>query len=893
MTDPSPPNGAPASAPISFGRAVAVAAAAFAATWAAGLLAAGFAASVGLLVLGWAAWRGVLRSPQWVMAEATWLVVGVILKLAFLEAMPAAPLPVFAGMLLVSYGAQLFCDLRAFARTEDGRRTPPVTYAVSFALTTTLCAATELFRAARADYPGFLGIFLAMTLAASLFLLLVVWWDWTKKAFGSLTMAVTLLSLIGVGSIVGTFVIQHMPEESVEAHYDKFMNGEGAAPVNARYLFRDPAVEWSDADDARRVAMNEKFGAGQGDRWRKIVLHDRVKAAKQAEAQKWVAAHRDELHRFYELCESTQASRIFKSWYYNALLVLLAFTVVGVMARRFPFEKKDAGWVSTHAGIVFTLICLAGSDLLVRDGFVQLAPTARPGESGLPTETQSFEDLLDGGRSKDFGWTLRLVRTSADWYQSLVVSFAGDDGRVAAQQTYPVLPGKVIELERPSKDAPPRYKVEILDVLERCRPANVGYREGAAPSFTALSLRVEEGGQSFERWIGGEESTLPLPGGVLRLVVAENSDEEAAAAAPSMPAGAGAIGFIRVVADGGELARVPATSGEKTEFASGGKTWRVTVGDVSLDARLYLAERSKPAAERTPIERQAPGVGVAFVTVVADSGPELRAVAFSGESAELGNEQMANPELKKAGLRFYLDLVAPMEMRLVVRPDGSVVLVDEVRGTVKPPRPLHAGELLPLPETVPAVAVGEVVRNAEERFDVVRLPPETDAEYMRNGLSGVNEQEGAPAVRVRVHEQGSAPYERLIVGADPWGRPMIVASRDRRLRLELVSTDESMYRSAVQALDSRGNVLGEHVVRVNTPFRMGGYEFYQNQFEWNPQRGGPMSAFRVKYDPMVPWIYFGFVLIAGGVIVLLWFPGQRAFKLHAHLTRLPEAGPGG
>jgi len=85
-------------------------------------------------------------------------------------------------------------------------------------------------------------------------------------------------------------------------------------------------------------------------------------------------------------------------------------------------------------------------------------------------------------------------------------------------------------------------------------------------------------------------------------------------------------------------------------------------------------------------------------------------------------------------------------------------------------------------------------------------------------------------------------------------------------------------------------VLGEHVVRVNTPFRMKGFEFYQNQFI-RPDQGGPVSVFRVKYDPLVPFLYLGFAVVSLGVIVMLWLPGQRAFKLHAHLARLPEEGP--
>jgi len=875
---------------ISYGRAMAIATALFIVVCFAGMLSspASYALWVVVGMFGWLIPSRVQRSQQMVMAWVTWLVLAVVLKLAFLEKLPATPLAVFAGILLIEYIAQLLVDLRAFANAGD--KTPPVTYAVTFALAPVLAVAAELFRAARTNYPHVLGVFLAMVLAASLFLLLVVWWDWTKKAFSSLKMAVTLISLIGLGSVVGTFVIQHTPEEPAPAHYDKFMNGEGAAPVNARYLFKDPDVEWSAADEARRVAMNDKFGPGQGDRWQKDTIHQRVKAAKGVEARKWVAANEVGLHDFYEFCESTEFTRIFKSWYFNALLVLLACTVVGVMIRRLPYELRDAGWVSAHSGIVFLLVCLAASDTTVRDGFVQLAPTARPGESGVPTDAQSFDDLFEKGRPRDFGWTLRLVRTSADWYQSLIVSFVDENGADVAHEEYPVLAGKTVELERPSKDAPPRYRIEIEDVLDRCRTANVGFREGKESGPSAVSFVVHEGETEFERWVLAGESPMALPGGVLRFLVAATPEDEKRFAAPALAPDAGAVGFLHVVADGKDVAKIPATTGAKSDFSFGGKTWHVVVGEVSLDAKLYLAERARPAAERTPIDRQAPDVGVAFATLDADGMPQQRAVAFGGEGADAFNEQMANATLKSAGLRFSLELVVPMEMRLVAKSDGSLVLFQENRDGVAPPRVVRTGDPLPLVGGGPSVSVGAFVKNAEERFDVAPLPPETDEDYMKNGLRGVNEQEGVPAIKVRVTEDGAAPYEKWLLGGDPWGRPMIVPSRDGRLRMELVSTSESMYRSAVQAIDSHGNVLGEHVVRVNAPFRMRGYEFYQNNFV-RPDQGGPLSVFRVKYDPFVPWIYVGFVLVAAGVIVMLWFPGQRAFKLHAHLSRLPEEGP--
>jgi hypothetical protein len=852
------------------------------------------AAGTAVAFVAWAARRGVLRAPALVMAEVTWLVLGVVLKLAMLETTSAAPLAALLAILLVQYLAQLASDLRAFANT--GVSAPPVTYAVTFAVAGGLAVATELFRSARADYGSSAGVALAMAIAAPAFLLLAIWWDWACRAFSSLKMAVTLLSLLAFGSVLGTAVIQHVPGETVAQHHEKFMNGEGAAPVNARYLFRDPPVEWTADDEARRAAMNAAFGAGQGDRWAELTRGERVRTAKQEEGRRWVAANEGALQAFYEFCERTSLTRIFKSWYYNALLVLLGATVVGVMVRRFPYERRDAGWVATHAGIVALLVCLAGSDLTVRDGFVSLAPSASPGEGELPTETASFEDLHDGMRPRMFrGWTLRLVRTSADWYQELGVALAGADGRTVAQRSYPVLAGRVIDLERPSADAPPRYRIEMLDVLDRSRTTRVGYRSGAGTGVAALQLLVEEDGKPRDRWITDEDAAaLAIPGGRVRFVAASHAIEAEKWLAPRIAADTGDAGWLRVVAGGKDVARVPATVGASGEAQHGGATWKFTVTDVTLDVARMLQERSRPESERTPLARQVPAIGGVTLAASKDGAEPQRASAFSGEFADVANGQMANAVLRDAGFTFLLDFELPTELRVVARPDGSVVCVREDRGTVSEPRVLAKGDALPVEGA--QLALGEVVRDAELDVHVEPIPAETDGEYLRNGLAGVNEQPGRPAVRVRVTEPGAAPYEQWIVGGDPWMKSPLVETRDRRLRMVLASTAESMFRSAVQAVDPRGNVLAEHVVRVNAPFRMRGYELYQNNFvrpdlRDERDRAGPSTTFRVKWDPFVPWIYGGFVVVALGVITMLWFPGQRAFKLNEHLARLPEDRP--
>ncbi|MGD2110463.1 MAG: cytochrome c biogenesis protein ResB, partial [Phycisphaerae bacterium] len=46
----------------------------------------------------------------------------------------------------------------------------------------------------------------------------------------------------------------------------------------------------------------------------------------------------------------------YKSWWFEALLALLAVNLIAAVILRFPFSKWHTGFVITHAGIVITLV---------------------------------------------------------------------------------------------------------------------------------------------------------------------------------------------------------------------------------------------------------------------------------------------------------------------------------------------------------------------------------------------------------------------------------------------------------------------------------------------------------------------------------------------------------
>src|SRR5438132_12999070 len=110
---------------------------------------------------------------------------------------------------------------------------------------------------------------------------------------------------------------------------------------------------------------------------------------------------------------------------------------------------------------------------------------------------------------------------------------------------YPVLAGKVVELDRPGPGQPPRYRIEIREVLDRA-DVTTTYRAGANTGLTAVELMS---GTGISDWVLDDEHSryMPLRGARLRLVVAADAAAVDRALAAQFPADAGAAGFVRVL----------------------------------------------------------------------------------------------------------------------------------------------------------------------------------------------------------------------------------------------------------------------------------------------------------------------------------------------------------
>lgn len=65
------------------------------------------------------------------------------------------------------------------------------------------------------------------------------------------------------------------------------------------------------------------------------------------------------------------------------------------------------------------------------------------------------------------------------------------------------------------------------------------------------------------------------------------------------------------------------------------------------------------------------------------------------------------------------------------------------------------------------------------------------------------------------------------------------------------------------AISEKGNIVKEAIIKINKPFKYNGYWFYQ--YAYDPQRP-KMTLIQVVKDPGLPFVYFGYLFLLGGMV---------------------------
>jgi hypothetical protein len=753
-----------------------------------------------------------------------------------------------------------------------------------------------------------IGLALAIFLGGSFLGILFLHGGVVWRTLSSIRLAVVTLASIGTLSIIGTMVVQRLGAGALpgpeKEFVEKFLKGQGSMPVSARFILAPPKVEIAPAEEERLTLVGKAFGEGKERQLRLGTGHNQQKGRKELDIENHVAGRREHLLRLFERADALGLTMVFRTWWFNALLVLLFVQVTAVLSKRYPWGWGQAGWVLTHVGVLVVLVGCTVSDLFLRDGALGLSP----GE-----DTDRFEDYtkLDShGKpvKTELGYGVKMLGTDETFYHEIWIGFpgvrAGDDVLMTQEQ---LRPGRRIPVKQP--DGKASYEVRILEVHERALfetalvSAKAAGREGGSPVLRVAIQdgRPEGGGKTLDEGYLFPDGfyTGRIPSYAMQYRRAATAEEARDLLAGKVPAGHGKHGLLEVRAPGfAEPVRVPATPGEKvTAVSPEGTSWTFEVERYNpsywVDGPPADEDPTKwpdrPALE-VLVRRGVPNVdGGAVGRTVVYAEPRLQAqleemFRQGDESGHGGTPAAGWGPAAECSYRFEFE--PAVQTWIVEGPGIERTLVVRRRGAPVETAPLAApGASGPVGLPGIEVRLLEAIPDAVEDQRIQPLPQETDSQYVESCLHALETGAGPPplvsAAKVEVLERDAAGErtrtEWLVAEKKGLVDGRVFHSTDGELAIVMVETRNTlMYRSALEVLSLDGKPIlvdgkpFRHVVRVNNPLKWGGYAFYQNSFLRGSAGEPNASVFRVKYDRGIPILYSGFVILVAGVFMMLY-----------------------
>lgn len=127
-----------------------------------------------------------------------------------------------------------------------------------------------------------------------------------------------------------------------------------------------------------------------------------------------------------------------------------------------------------------------------------------------------------------------------------------------------------------------------------------------------------------------------------------------------------------------------------------------------------------------------------------------------------------------------------------------------------------------------------------------------------------------PAVKVKVMD-----YDNSFV-AEGWIAPMTRLNPETQLLLpdgrvlRLLPPEPSYFGSQIKLYSKNSESSIEGLVEVNKPLRLDGWWVYQYSYDNLAGADSQYSTFRVVYDPWLPAVYVGFLMMLAGVMLMVF-----------------------
>ncbi|HTS16677.1 MAG TPA: cytochrome c biogenesis protein ResB [Verrucomicrobiae bacterium] len=535
---------------------------------------------------------------------------------------------------------------------------------------------------------------------------------------------------------------------------------------------------------------------------------------------------------------------VYRSWWFNGLLGLLAVNVAAAALTRWPWKRKHVGFVITHAGIIILLGGCSAAFHYGTEGMMEMHVGDAP---------------ANVVRIEDEALTV-VVPETGERAKALVDVKRNGTVRPSALQ-----PGKDLRL---TLDAfmPNSHVMQLV-------------QDGGADFNPALQfeLKSDMAGQDVTDWLlaaSSERNHASIGPAQFEFVMARDENElKRLTAAPSA---AGKDGPELQIGVDGKIYSVPLAANVDKD---------VPLGESGVNARIggYWPDFQLDANHKPSTASNDPN-NPAAVVVLSRGGDEERQFVFA--SAQL--EPIVRTTRGKAiGAQVTLmGSAAPKRpsgvMTVVLAPDGTLHYAVSAKEGFK------SGEM----------KVGEPVATGWMDFQFTPVKYVARAQVSeRIEPSTTDSEDSAPALKVTAHANGQEQSAWV-----RFGQPIVLEAGGRtvhviygwdfmqlpfRVELEdfIVERDEGSmnvagWTSKVVFHDDVRGLTQRASIWMNHPAWFNGYKF--SQASWNPN-DLKYTALQVKKDPLivayVTWA--GAVLIVGGIALMFWGRGWLQKKTTA------------
>lgn len=538
----------------------------------------------------------------------------------------------------------------------------------------------------------------------------------------------------------------------------------------------------------------------------------------------------------------------YTSWWFQGLLSLLGVNVLMAMVLRWPFTRRQVGFVVTHLSILAVLGGALVTKLVGLDGRLAI------------TEGQSVDEITLAGRPSLTVLGEDGKQATADLNSSIFAGFSAADAPPAP----PLALGKLrVEIVQYLPDSEETQRV--VDDPEQGRPA--------------IEVELGHAGHSGSEWIfaggSGIVSSLPV---AFRLV---DRVEAVARLLSTAPADESASKGTLLLTHQGREFRFPIEQCQETPAA---------LADTGYTVRVlrYLPHATIGAGREIVNATSQPLNPYVEVEIVGPHGPEQRR-AFA-RFPEF-DSMHGSTEEREVGLTFQAAEtdVPESPIEIVGGPDGGLHVRFSQEGAIIRTSEIALGKPLETPWSPWQLTVRQRLERARRDRTTAAVTP-------------VRQTGRVPAVRLRLvaDEAPATPVELWVRDGQP--RMAAVGEADYQvafgdklvpLGFEVVldrfrlgtypgSRRPRSFESRITINDPHAGGEVSRVISMNHPTEYGGFTFYQSSYDSRGEKA--VSVLSVARDPGRPIVFTGYVGMLVGMVWVL------VLRMRDRKTEVPHSG---